>query len=96
MVKLREMRALKSSEFDKAVNGYLFLVFLVPHFAVPLCNWIQAGQIACFLNDWTTFQVVIFQLFDCFDLIGKYFTILLRLCPELGPVWTVVFWFVML
>ncbi|KDR11871.1 gustatory and odorant receptor 24-like [Zootermopsis nevadensis] len=56
LVKLKEVRALKTSEFDEIVNGYLFLVYLAPHFAVPICNWIQAGQIACFLNDWTTFQ----------------------------------------
>jgi hypothetical protein len=57
---LQEMKALKSSEFDKMVNGYLFLVYLFPHIAIPLCHWGQAGQIAHFLNDWTTIQVIIF------------------------------------
>lgn len=70
MVKLKEVRALKTSEFDEIVNGYLFLVYLAPHFAVPICNWIQAGQIACFLNDWTTFQVIIFKLFNCCHPLG--------------------------
>jgi gustatory receptor len=79
MVKLQEMKALKSSEFDETVNGYLFLMYLVPHFAVPLCNWIQADQVACFLNDWTAFQVVIFQLIKCCYAVGKYLLILPRL-----------------
>jgi uncharacterized membrane protein HdeD (DUF308 family) len=57
VVKLQEMRQLKSSEFDESVQGYMFLVYLVPHIAIPLCHWRQAKAIANFMTAWTTFQV---------------------------------------
>ena len=57
VVKLQEMRELKSSEFDETVHGYMFLVYLVPHIAIPVCHWSQAEEIVNFMTAWTNFQV---------------------------------------
>jgi hypothetical protein len=59
IVKVQEMRDLKTSDFDGAVHGYMFLVFLLPHIVIPLCHWSQAEKIANFMTAWTNFQVAV-------------------------------------
>jgi len=57
VVKVQEMRDLKTSEFDATVHGYMFLVYLLPHIIIPPCHWSQAENIVNFMTAWTDFQV---------------------------------------
>jgi len=57
VVKVQEMRDLKTVDFDDTVHGYMFLVYLLPQIVIPPCHWIQAGKIVNFMTAWTTFQV---------------------------------------
>jgi hypothetical protein len=59
VVKMQEMRDLKTSDFDATVYGYMFLVYLLPQIAIPPCHWSQAEKIVNFLTAWTTFQVAV-------------------------------------
>lgn len=59
VVKAQDMRALKTSDFDATVHGYMFLVYLLPHVIIPPCHWIQAQNIINFMTAWTNFQVAV-------------------------------------
>jgi uncharacterized membrane protein HdeD (DUF308 family) len=59
VVKVQEIRDMKTSDFDGSVNGYMYLVYLLPHIIIPPCHWSQAGKIVNFMTAWTNFQVAI-------------------------------------
>ena len=59
VVKVQEMRDLKTSDFDGIVHGYTLLMYLLPHMVIPPCRWSRAEKIVNFMTAWTTFQLAI-------------------------------------
>jgi uncharacterized membrane protein HdeD (DUF308 family) len=57
VIKVQEIRDMKTSDFDGAVNGYLYLVYLLPQIIIPPCHWSQAEKIVNFMTAWAKFQV---------------------------------------
>lgn len=46
-----------TTHFDEYIYAILFVLYLIPHFWIPLIVWAEASEVAFYINSWGPFQV---------------------------------------
>lgn len=46
-----------TKQFDEYIIAIMFVIYLTPHFWIPLMVWTEATEVALYINSWAPFQV---------------------------------------
>lgn len=52
----------KSKKFDEYIYSIIFIVYLVPHFFIPIMGWSVATEVCDYKNSWTRFQLSFYKV----------------------------------